>query len=101
MAFEWKTIGGEAPSLSPSQSPSGSAPEAQPSAIITQPAAVAPVQTAAEASVIPVDPSLPVCSLHNVSVNATEKSGYNATHDAEVYNSYDTGVNSDENAVVS
>lgn len=100
MAFEWKTIGGEAPSLAPSQTPSGSAPEAQPSAIMAQPATTAPIQ-AAEAPITPVDPSLPVCSLHNVSVNTTEKSGFNATHDSEVYSSYDTGVNSDENAVVS
>lgn len=97
MAFEWKTIGGETPA---EQTPSTSAPQMTPSAA-QQPATAAVQPVSAELPVTQPDPALPVCELHNVAVNATEKSGYNATYDSEVYNSYDTGVNSDENAIVS
>ena len=89
MAFEWKTIGGESPSVNNPQP-------------VVQPQAQNPIQEG-QSVVSSIQPSadLPVCNLHNVAVNSTEKSGYNATYDAEAYNSYDTGVNSDENAVVS
>jgi hypothetical protein len=38
-------------------------------------------------------PGAPRCEVHNAAVNTTEKAGYNAAYDAEVYSSYDTGVN--------
>lgn len=41
-------------------------------------------------------PEAAVCGAHN----ATENTGYHDVHDSQVYSSYDTGANADENSVV-
>ena len=116
MPFEWKLIGddlgGETPqNNTPTEpTPAVSAPVAQTPA---EPQAAAPMTPAHQApapetvyapaasDIAPaVDPSLPVCDIHNATVNSDEKVGYNGAYDAEVYSAYDTGVNADENSVV-
>jgi hypothetical protein len=121
MAFEWKLIG-ENTSAGSEQTPNSQLPTPNPStgsgqAVPTEqqpaaPASSAPSQpTAAQASAeaVPAEgyqptpeaiPGAPRCEVHNAAVNTTEKAGYNAAYDAEVYSSYDTGVNAEENSVV-
>jgi len=103
MAFEWKLIGEEQGTASPSPA------EQQPTAAGTQPAVPSvpaekiPAPAAPAGGYQPTSeatPGLPRCEVHNASVNTTEKVGYNAAYDAEVYSSYDTGVNAEENSVV-
>jgi hypothetical protein len=119
MAFEWKSIsegsgefGGNQPASTEVQKSEPVAavpavPMAQPEVQLQAPVGAAPVtqEVVADTTVVAapaegVDPELPMCDVHNAVVNSTEKSGYNESHDAEVYSSYDTGVNADENAVV-
>jgi len=104
MAFEWKLIGEDA-------QPSGSNPSEQPVSAQNPQSA----ESAAAPEVKQQDtahktegyqptpeavPGLPRCDAHNSTVNSTEKIGYNGAYDAEVYSSYDTGVNSEENSIV-
>ncbi len=107
MAFEWKLIG-EDSGAAPAEQPvnPGAAPVTPAIPAAAQPIAqAAPAEPAAApaASYQPTDeavPGLPRCEVHNAAVNTTEKSGYNGAYDSEVYASYDTGVNAEENAVV-
>lgn len=103
MAFEWKLIGEEQGSSNPSPM------EQQPAAVGQQPvvSAVPPETVSAPAApasgyqpTSEATPGIPRCEVHNAAVNTTEKVGYNAAYDAEVFSSYDTGVNSEENSVV-
>ena len=102
MAFEWKLIGEEQGSANPS-------PMEQPAAAGMQPAVSATPAERVSAPAAPASgyqptaeatPGIPRCEVHNAAVNTTEKVGYNAAYDAEVYSSYDTGVNAEENSVV-
>lgn len=103
MAFEWKLIGEDQGATSPSSA------EQQPAVAGAQPAVSASPAEKVNAPAAPAGgyqptseatPGIPRCEVHNAAVNTTEKVGYNAAYDAEVYSSYDTGVNAEENSVV-